>query len=97
MLKTIKFLFAFTILFVPLLIQAQSGKIVGKVIDLETGDPLIGANVLVEATSLGAATDERGEFIILNVPPATYSIKARFIGYREQIINNIQEHFSFLN
>lgn len=74
----------------PAFLYAQTGKIVGKVTDLQTGDPLIGANVIVEGTLLGAATDANGDFMILNVPPGTYSIKARYIGYREQITSNIR-------
>lgn len=90
MLSKIKFIILFLLFTVPVLTFAQTGKIVGKVIDLETGEPLIGANVLVEGTSLGAATDASGDFIILNVTPATYTIKARYIGYREQIVQNIK-------
>jgi len=85
MIGRIKFLLLFLLFAVPALTFAQTGKVVGKVTDLETGEPLIGANVLIESTSLGAATDENGDFIILNVPPGSYSIKARYIGYREQI------------
>ena len=58
-----------------------TGKIAGKVIDKETGAPLTGVNVIVVGTVLGAATDMQGNFIILRVPPGTYSIKASMIGY----------------
>jgi len=69
---------------------AQLGKISGKVIDRETGDPLPGANVLVVGTTLGAATNVDGEFVILSVPTGQYSIKAGFIGYREVTVDNIR-------
>ncbi len=69
---------------------AQSGKIVGKVTDLETGEPLIGANILVNGTNFGAATNVDGEYIILNVPPNTYTLVARYIGYKEVTKSNIQ-------
>ncbi len=68
---------------------AQSGKIVGKVTDVETGEPLIGANILVNGTNFGAATNVDGEYIILNVPPNTYTIIARYIGYKEVTKSNI--------
>lgn len=51
----------FLVVFLPLITFAQTGKIVGKVIDLETGEILIGANVIVGGTQLGAATDLNGE------------------------------------
>jgi outer membrane receptor protein involved in Fe transport len=69
---------------------AQSGKIVGKVTDLETGESLIGANILINGTNLGAATNVDGEYIILNVPPNTYTLVARYIGYKEVTKLNIQ-------
>jgi hypothetical protein len=69
---------------------AQTGKISGKVTDFESGEPLIGANVIINGTSLGAATNVDGEYIILNVPPNTYSITAKYIGYKDVTNNNIR-------
>ncbi len=59
-----------------------TGKIVGQVVDGETGDPLPGANIQIEGTSLGAATDVDGQFLIINVPPGTYTVVASMIGYQ---------------
>jgi hypothetical protein len=69
---------------------AQTGKITGKVTDLQSGEPLIGANILIAGTSLGAASDINGEYVILNVPPNTYSITAKYIGYQDVTKNNIR-------
>jgi len=69
---------------------AQTGKIVGKVTDAQSGEVLIGANVIVQGTNLGAATDINGEYLILNVPPGSYTIIARYIGYREMRYENIK-------
>ena len=41
------------------------GKISGKVTDAATGEPLIGVNIVIEGTSLGAASDAEGEYYIL--------------------------------
>jgi hypothetical protein len=57
------------------------GKIVGQVFDAETGEPLAGSNIIIEGTLLGAATDEEGYFIILDVPAGTYDVSAVMIGY----------------
>jgi len=77
--------------FVPFVLFGQTtGKIVGTVTDQETGDALPGANVVIEGTSLGAAANVSGEFIILNVPVAAYSIKASFIGYKSVTIQNVR-------
>ncbi|MFQ5864272.1 MAG: TonB-dependent receptor domain-containing protein [bacterium] len=78
------------LLFPALLYAGMTGKIRGKVIDRETGDGLPGANVVVMGTTLGAASDINGEYMILNVPVGTYSVKSSFIGYRDVSIENIR-------
>lgn len=72
-----------------LLVTAQTGRISGKVVDKQTGEPLIGANVIVLGTSLGAATNVNGEYIINNVYAGTYSVRASFIGYQDVTVQNI--------
>jgi outer membrane receptor protein involved in Fe transport len=67
---------------------AQSGKISGRVID-ENNEPLIGANVLVDGTSQGAATNIDGYYYILNIRPGTYTLSFKYIGYQTKIISNI--------
>jgi outer membrane receptor protein involved in Fe transport len=69
---------------------AAAGKIVGRVIDKESGDPLPGVNVLIEGTSMGAATDIDGNYLILNVPPGTYTLRASYIGYATTHIENVR-------
>ncbi len=74
-------LFAFLTLF-TVLHAATTGKISGLVQDSETGDPMIGVNVIIAGTSLGAATDMEGYFTILNIPPGKYELVATSIGYK---------------
>ena len=62
-------------------IGQTTGKISGRVTDAETGDPLPFANIVLEETSLGAATDINGNYFILNIPPSVYRLKASSIGY----------------
>ncbi len=57
-----------------------SGKIMGTVSD-ENGNPLPGANVIVEGTVYGAAANEDGFYVILNVPPGVYSVASTYVGY----------------
>ncbi len=68
---------------------AGEGKIVGKVTDAATGEPLIGANVVIENTKLGAATNIDGNYIILNVPEGTYTIIGKYIGYKDTKIKEV--------
>ncbi|HUL44662.1 MAG TPA: TonB-dependent receptor [Bacteroidota bacterium] len=77
-------------LMVPALHAGNTGKIAGKVIDAKTKEPLVGANVIVVGTSLGAATDLQGQFSIINIPPNTYTIKASILGYDPVEVRGLQ-------
>ena len=63
----------------------ETGKLAGRLYDAKSGDPLIGANILIEGTSLGATTDMDGEYFIINIPPGTYTVKFMYIGYQTVI------------
>lgn len=67
-------------------VYAQSGSIRGVVTDSETGEPLIGVNVGIEGTSMGAPTDIEGEFLINRVPSGVYNVIASSIGYQKTTI-----------
>jgi len=66
-----------------------SGKIVGRVINNATGEPIIGANLMIQNTQMGAASNLDGFFSIINVPPGNYSVKCTAIGFREMTIENV--------
>lgn len=65
------------------LFASEFGRISGRVTDAETGEPLIGADVIIEGTEYGAATDENGEYTILYVPAGTYQVVASYISYNQ--------------
>jgi outer membrane receptor protein involved in Fe transport len=67
-----------------------TGKIAGRVTDAQTGEPLAGVNVVIEGTSMGAATDMEGRFVILNLPPATYNVNASMIGYSPMLLKDVR-------
>ncbi|MBN2279321.1 MAG: TonB-dependent receptor [Candidatus Marinimicrobia bacterium] len=69
-------IFSYTLLF-----PQTTGKIMGTVSASNTGEPLMGANVIIEGQSLGAATDENGQFYIINLPPGEYTVLFNMIGY----------------
>ncbi len=71
-------LFAFT-----QVMAGTTGKIAGNVIDKSTNEPLIGVNVFLDGTVIGASTDVNGEFVILNIPPGKYTIMVQYLGYHE--------------
>lgn len=72
-------------------LSAQTtGKISGSVFDQLGGQPLIGADVLVEGTVLGAATGMDGSFFIINIPPGVYNLQIRMMGYNTQRLEAVR-------
>ena len=63
-----------------LAIQQQDQKLKGQVIDAQTGDPVIGVNVLVKGTTNGTITDIDGKYE-LNAPAGAV-LQISFIGYK---------------
>lgn len=72
------------------LFAGTTGKISGRISDKQTGEPLIGVNVVLVGTVRGAASDYNGYYSILNVIPGEYSLKAMMIGYQSVIQTNVQ-------
>lgn len=73
-----------------MLFGGQTGKIAGRVVSAGENEPLIGANVIVQGTYLGAATDLDGLYTINNIPPGTYTVAVTFVGYRKYSVTNVQ-------
>ncbi|MBE2279526.1 MAG: TonB-dependent receptor, partial [Ignavibacteriaceae bacterium] len=69
--------------------QGQRGKLQGRVTDDLTGEALIGANVLIVGTTLGAATDFDGRYVILNVPVGEYNVSASLLGYAKTTFEQV--------
>ena len=69
---------------------AQSGKLRGQITDQETGEALVGANIIIVGTSYGAATDVNGQYIVQNLLAGTYEVKASYIGYQAKTISNVR-------
>lgn len=72
------------------LFAGTTGKISGIITDAQTGEPLIGVNVVVEGTNLGAATNEDGFYYIINIPPGFYTVTASYIGYQTERKTNVK-------
>jgi outer membrane receptor protein involved in Fe transport len=77
-------------LFTSIAFSGTTGKISGTVRDAQSGEPLPNANVVIEGTLLGAATNPDGYFAIINVPPGRYKVTAGLIGYKPGSVVNIR-------
>jgi len=81
--------FIYFLLFLAFSFSQTTGKISGIIYDAETGEPIIGANIVVVGTDLGASSDTDGSFFIININPGTYSLKVHYIGYAPLILNQV--------
>ncbi len=68
---------------------AQNGTITGVVKDAKTDEEITGANISVQGTQIGSATDLEGKFSIPNLKPGTYNLVVSFITYKTQTIPNV--------
>ena len=68
----------------------QTGKITGMIVDGETGEPLRGANIILQGTTMGASADLDGYYVILNVRPGTYTLIADMMGYTRQRVEDLK-------
>ncbi len=68
----------------------DSGVILGQVSASDSGEPLAGVNLIIDGTRLGAATALDGSYRIPAIPPGIYRLNVQMIGYRVEIIRQIQ-------
>ncbi len=74
-------------------LAGTTGKITGEVLDRENNQPVIGARVQIDGTTMGAmANPMDGSYIIQNIPPGTYTIVASCIGYNSMTVTNLVVH-----
>ncbi len=66
-----------------------TGAIRGIVLDASSGSPLADVNIVLKGTTLGAAADREGKFIIANVPPGRYVLSALAVGYETAEVPNV--------
>ncbi|MEZ5360299.1 MAG: von Willebrand factor type A domain-containing protein [Candidatus Zixiibacteriota bacterium] len=67
----------------------QFGKIKGIVTDVKTKEPIGGVTVTIDSTTLRARTDFDGNFVIMHVPPGTYSLTIKAMGFKTIKITDV--------
>lgn len=72
------------------LFAATSGKITGVVTDQKSGEPLPGVNIIIQDHPMGAASDVDGFYVIMNVPPGTYTMQAMMVGYADYTVTDVR-------
>ena len=71
-------------------LAAQTGKVTGLITDATTGQPIEGVQVSLAGTGRGAITGANGRYFILTVPPGTYTVSARRVGYQSASKTGVQ-------
>ncbi len=86
----IKKLFAFIVfLSVVHWVSAQTGEIRGKIIEKSTGEPMAGANVVIESLTIGTTADLDGNYS-LKATPGTYTVKISFVSYNTVELTDVK-------
>lgn len=75
-----RFMILASLLLVPLTLTASSSGIVAGLVEDESGNPLVGATVIIEGTSFGGMTTSQGEYVIAGLAPGYYTVMARMVG-----------------
>ncbi len=78
-----------TLLLLPLAAAAQTGTLVGTVVEGGTGEAVIGANVRVQTTALGAVTDLDGHYAVRGLAPGTYALTFTYLGFADKTITGV--------
>jgi len=63
---------------------AQSGVIIGKVLNAINNEPLAYVSVAIQGTTFAAITDDKGLYEIKNLLPGTYNVSATSVGFLPQ-------------
>ena len=69
--------------------EAQTGKLTGTVTDAQSGAPLEGAQLILQHTGISGLTSSNGRYFLVNVPPGTYTVLVRRIGYNTAEVRNV--------
>lgn len=70
-------------------IAQTTGQFSGRVLDQQTQLPIPGVTVLLEGTVIGVVTNDEGYFSFEDIPPRTYNLVVRHLGYQSQTVFNI--------
>ena len=70
------------LLFTFIQLNAQSGIISGFISDSSSAEALIGANVILQETGQGMATDINGYYIIQDITPGDYVLMVSYVGFK---------------
>jgi TonB-dependent receptor len=77
----VRFILLFSIFLFSLPLFSQTGTVSGKVTHNKSKEVLTGANVFIPNTKFSTQTDNEGNFVLKNIPPGKYILKAEYTGF----------------
>lgn len=72
------------------MIMAQEGRLLGRVLDMSTNEPVPFANIIVEGTNIGTVSDIEGNFSFEGLEPGFVRLRASYVGFRQTLSSDIQ-------
>ncbi len=69
--------------------STAAGRIVGRVVDQSTSQPLSGVQVYLAGSEQGAITDVNGRYLILRVAPGTHDVVAEMLGFSKKTVTGL--------
>ena len=72
------------------LLQAQEGRVQGRIFDRNSNEPLPFANIIVEGTTIGSTSDLDGNFLFTGLDPGFIRLRASYLGYKQELSVEIQ-------
>lgn len=84
----------FLLILLPLCFYSQNYIVQGKVLAKNDGEPIAGADVFYDGTSIGTITDMDGFFELDSKNPINSPLVIRFLGYKTIIIQRIESSFN---
>ncbi len=91
-----KALGSWLLLFPALLFAATTGSIKGTISTADSGEPIVGANVVLDGTTLGAASDINGVYYVTNIPAGSYTLVFTSLGYKTVEVAEVRIHADLL-
>lgn len=82
--KVFYLFFSLMLISISIYAQTTEAMITGMIIDDFDEEPLVGATIFIEELKKGIMTDKHGEFSFSNIPPSTYTLSVKFMGYHSQ-------------
>lgn len=71
-------------------VRPKTGRVTGRVVDFENGDPLIGASVSIEEGEASTISDSTGHYELKGLPVGTYTLQVSYVGYASSRIQHLR-------